>query len=402
MHFLLRDDLEIFYGGAAGGGKSDAILMGALMYVDVPQYAAILFRRSLQDHKLPEGLIPRSHLWLSETDAKWNGLENKWTFPSSATLTFGYCEHEIDKYRYQSAAFQYIAFDELTQFTETQYTYLFSRLRRLEGVDIPLRMRSASNPGGAGHDWVKMRFIDDGLAKGRRFIPARLEDNPYLDQVTYETSLSRLDYVTRQRLRFGDWEILDAGNKFKRAWFANKIVESAPLGPAVRYWDKAATEPKVGADPDYTVGLKMSLHDGQFYVHDVIRFRGTPRTNEETIKLTAQLDGRTTNIVMEQEPGSAGVNDISHYARSILVGYSFRGNKTTGDKVSRANPFSAACEHGNVFLVRGPWIKDFLDELCIFPIGGHDDEVDAASGAFESLVTIPSGPMSISFGRRPK
>ena len=379
--FLLLPDREAFYGGAAGGGKSDALLMAALQYVEVPNYAAILFRRTFADLALPGALMDRSQEWLSGTEARWNERDKTWTFPSGATISFGYLEHENHKYRYQSAEFQFIGFDELTQFTETQYRYLFSRLRRLEGSKVPLRMRSASNPGGVGHEWVKQRFI---VEKNHLFVPAKLEDNPHLDREEYVHSLMELDPVTRQQLLEGDWSARQAGNKFKREWF--EIVDAAPADARrVRYWDLAATEPKQGKDPDWTAGAKMGGKDGIFYIEDIKRIRQTPRHVEALIRQTAELDGQSVEIYMEQEPGSSGVNTIDHYRRRILLGFTFRGNKTTGSKETRANPVSAAAEAGNIKLVRGPWINDFLDEAEAFPGGSHDDQVDAVSGAFEML-----------------
>src|SRR5215831_17422072 len=122
--FLSLDCLEAGYGGAAGGGKSDAILAGALQYVDVPGYAALILRRSFSDLALPGAAMARSKEWLYGR-ARWNEREKTWTFNSGATLTFGYLEAEDDVYRYQSSEYQYIGFDELTQFSEAQYRYLF-------------------------------------------------------------------------------------------------------------------------------------------------------------------------------------------------------------------------------------------------------------------------------------
>lgn len=383
--FLLLPHREAFYGGAAGGGKSDALLMAALQYVDVPGYAAILFRRTYADLSLPGALMSRSHEWLDGTAARWRDSMKTWIFPSGATLSFGYLETENDKYRYQSAEFQFIGFDELTQFTETQYRYLFSRLRKLKGFDVPLRMRAASNPGGIGHEWVKQRFIIEGEKKGRPFIPARLDDNPYLDREEYIQSLNELDPVTRAQLLKGDWTARQAGNLFRREWF--EIVDDYPADARkVRYWDLASTEPtKPGQDPDWTVGALVAEKNGIFYIVDIKRTRTTPKGVEALIQQTAELDGRGVDIYMEQEPGSSGVNTIDHYRRQVLKGYSFRGHKTTGSKELRAHPVSSAAEAGNVKLVRGTWINDFLDEAEIFPNGTHDDQIDAVSGAFEML-----------------
>ncbi len=382
--FLLLPHREALYGGAAGGGKSEALLMAALQYVMVPGYSALLLRRTYTDLALPNALMDRAHQWLRKTDARWSEKEKTWYFPSGATLTFGYLEHENDKYRYQSAEFQFIGFDELTQFTETQYKYLFSRLRRLKGYNVPLRMRAASNPGGIGHEWVKQRFLVEGPKKGRAFVPATLKDNPYLDAEEYKKSLMELDPITRRQLLEGDWFALPQGNMFRREWF--EIVDSAPAGiRKVRYWDLAATPEKEGKDPDWTVGALVGEKDGIFYIIDIVRTRTTPRNVEALVRQTAELDGRDVEIWMEQEPGSSGVSIIDHYRRKVLKGFTFRGLKTTGSKVTRASPFSSQAEAGNVKLVRGPWIGDFLDELEQFPQGPHDDQVDAVSGAFEVL-----------------
>jgi len=207
--------------------------MAALEFVDVKGYAAVLLRRTYADLSKPGALMDRAHQWLRGTAAKWNEQKKQWTFPSGATLTFGYLENENDKYQYQGAEYQYVGFDELTQFTESAYTYLFSRLRRLSTSDIPLRMRSASNPGGIGARWVHHRFVPekftphdaegnevwwkegadlDGNPTRRAFIPARLDDNPYLDRQAYAASLNELDPVTREQLLKGDWRIVDRGD----------------------------------------------------------------------------------------------------------------------------------------------------------------------------------------------
>lgn len=385
MEFLLLDDKESLYGGAAGGGKSDALLMAALQYVHIPNYAAILFRRTYKDLALPGALMDRSHNWLDPTDAHWSESQKTWTFPSGATLTFAYLASENDKYNYQGSEYQFVGFDELTQFEMSQYTYLFSRLRRLKGSVVPIRSRVASNPGGRGHDWVKQRFLIEGEEKGRIFVPATLEDNPFLDSKEYELSLQELDPVTRKQLRNGDWEVRADGNKFKRNWF--EIVDDYPRdSKLVRYWDLAATEPKKGKDPDWTVGALVAEKDGIYYIADIKRTRSTPKGVEELIRQTAEIDGKEVYIFMEQEPGSSGVNTIDHYQRRVLKGFVFYPDKVSGSKEVRANPLSSAAEAGNVKLVRAGWINDFLDEIVGFPNeAAHDDQVDAVSGGFSKL-----------------
>lgn len=188
--------------------------MDALQYVDCPGYAALLLRRTFADLAKPGALMERAHGWLKGTEARWVAQEKKWVFPSGATMSFGYLEKADDHYQYQGSEYQYIAFDELTQFPERQYRYLFSRLRRLAGSDIPIRMRAGSNPGGRGHAWVFDRFIKDGNTASRVFVPSTLDDNPYLDREEYERSLDELDPVERERLRHGNWYVQREGLVF--------------------------------------------------------------------------------------------------------------------------------------------------------------------------------------------
>ena len=388
--FLLLDCLEAMYGGAAGGGKSDAILMAALQYVDVPGYAALILRRTFQDLALPDAIMDRAAAWLAPTDAVWSEAEKTWTFPSGATLTFGYLQSDKDRYRYQSAQFQFIGFDELTQFTERQYRYLFSRLRRLGNVDVPLRMRSASNPGGVGHLWVKQRFIVEGKSHKRIFIPAKLQDNPHLDQVEYRRALMELDPVTRAQLLGGDWTARTGGTAFRAEWFPLVSKDDVPwkqLEEVVRYWDCAATVPKDDTDPDYTAGVKLGVTDDRrYYILDIVRFRGTPHTVELRILETAIADGLDVDIFMEQEPGASGKQVTDHFLRDVLDGWTFRGDPATGSKESRAKPVSSQAEAGNLYLVIGDYVVDFLDEAESWGNeAAHKDQIDALSGAFAKL-----------------
>lgn len=224
--FLLLSDIgvrEAFYGGAAGGGKSDALLMAALQYVDVPGYKALILRRTFAQLNQPGMLIARAKEWLWESDARWNGGDYRWTFPSGAELVFRHCQNEDDVLDLQGAEYDFIGFDELTQFTEYQYTYASSRLRKLATSGIPPRLRSTGNPGGIGHRWVKRRFIDklpreddpeDTPAEcvARIFIPARVSDNPSIDLGEYEKSLAVVDPQTRKQLLEGDWDAREPGD----------------------------------------------------------------------------------------------------------------------------------------------------------------------------------------------
>lgn len=194
------------------------------------------------------------------------------------------------------------------------------------------------------------------------------------------------------------------GGLFERVWFTNHIVESAPRGAVrCRYWDLAATAAQRGSDPDWTVGVKMAAQNGQFWIEDVRRLRGTPLDVEALIAETAQLDGVDVKIVMEREGGSGGKITTDHYARHVLAGYNFHDDPVSQSKTARADPFSAAAEKGNVSLVRGAWNRDFLDEAELFPNGPHDDQIDAASGAHRQLSAPQGRPFSsASAGPRPQ
>jgi hypothetical protein len=248
--FLLLDDEEAFYGGAAGGGKSDALLMAALQYVDVPRYAALLLRRTYAELEKSDGLIPRADAWLSDTDARRSDGGKKWTFPSGARLEFGHVKDEADKHNFQSAAYSFIGFDELTSFTETMYDYIgFSRARRLRLgriAKVPIRVRGASNPANVGHLWVKQRFVDDETrTPGAVFIPARVQDNPGLDVDQYRQTMSHLDEALQAQLLDGNWSAF-ANMALPRFGDVTSSMSSRcrRCGSGSRRWTTASTAPR--------------------------------------------------------------------------------------------------------------------------------------------------------------
>lgn len=391
QEFFEDDRREILYGGAAGGGKSVAQLASALKYVHIPGYAALLLRRSYSHLTMAGGLIPLSREWLAGK-AEYNQSTHTWTFPSGATLSFGYLDHPRHLDRYQGGEWHYIGVDEITQFAEHLVRYLFSRLRKTIDIPVPLRFRGSGNPGGIGHDWVKRRWIETEESPDRKFIPATLDDNPSLNREEYIKSLDELDPLTRARLLNGDWEVLPEGGMFKRRWFTQNIIDESevPIGIRwVRYWDRAATEVKEGSDPDYTAGALIGLKKGVWYIRDMQHFRLDPEGNEMRIEQTARADSRRTAIHIEQEPGSAGKDVIAHYAKRILVGFTFSGHRPTGSKVERAAPFASAAAKGNVKLVAGPWVNAFLDEASAFPMSPHKDMIDACTGGMAVINARP-------------
>lgn len=262
------------YGGAARGGKTYAALMAAAQYVDVPGYAALILRENFPDLEQPGGLIPESKGWWAGK-ARWHEQRHRWTFPSGAFIQFGHLNNDDAVYQYQGTSFQTIFVDELTQHTEFRYRYLYSRLvKPTDGPlsRVPLRMRSASNPGGKGHEWVKRRFVNPATREpGAVFVPAKVADNPAVDQPSYLKSLSYLDPVTRAQLLAGDWDAI-ADGRFKRAWLrhydrhgtgyivAGRIVTDGEVRDRFLTVDTAATVKETAkSDPDYTVVFAWGL-----------------------------------------------------------------------------------------------------------------------------------------------
>ena len=399
--FLMTEAKEAFYGGAAGGGKSEALLMAALQYVDHSSYAALLVRQSFVMLSQSGALLDRAMRWLALTDATWSSEEHTWRFPSGATLCFRHLQDETALQSFQSAEYQFIGVDEVTDLEEQHYRFLFSRLRRVTGSAVPLRMRSASNPFGPGREWCHRRFIVEAAAHGRVFIPARLEDNPHLEQESYEESLAELAPGLYQQLRYGDWTVRPEGELFRRASFDDRFIDERDLPEKLslcRYWDLAATEPRAGSDPDHTAGVLLGrTPDGLSYVIDVARIRSSPLGVEKLVRKVADTDRAfalrrhldPAAVRMEQEPGSSGKSVIDQYQRLALAELDFAGVRSTGSKEARARPVAARAEAGQVFVRRGAWNTAFLDELCSFPSGAHDDQVDALSGAFAHLAGAP-------------
>lgn len=418
----LADVLEVLYGGAAGGGKSSALLMAAAQYVNVPGYAALLLRSSFPDLNKADALIPRSKDWWLNKGPHWNSQDKCWTFPSGATITFGYLERDDHVYQYQGAAFQYIAIDELTQHTEFRYRYLFSRLRKPSDGPlsaVPLRMRSASNPGGKGHVWVKNRFIDPRTREpGTVFVPASLKDNPSLDAAQYIQSLSMLDPITRAQLLGGDWSAFEGG-RFKREWFFGKDgargwwLEKL-AGNYYYHWtgcpkggmavglawvfvvcDPAARSEEIN---DHTaIGAFAVMPGGEVLVLEVVR---------EHLDIEAIVP-KIADLCARHNPMWVGIEDTAFQIALLREAQRHPGipavkplSPEGKSKLVRATPAIIMASTGRIYVpLRGPmypWVEDYVAELCAFT--GDEDEdglVDAVDITAYGIQELVRGGLSL-------
>lgn len=251
--FLAAPERDVLYGGAAGGGKSYALLADALRYAHNPNHRGLLLRRTLGE--LTELIDKSRQLYMKAfPEAVFRESKSTWMFPSGATILFSYLDRDTDVTRYQGQSFNWIAIDEITHYpTPYVWEYLRSRLRTTDQSIIPY-MRCTANPGGVGGWWIKKMYIDPTKSNTpfwardvetnrilrygssnaekagkplfqRRFIPARLTDNPYLmASGEYEAMLNSLPEVERRRLLEGDWDVTD-GAAFAEFDRSRHVVE---------------------------------------------------------------------------------------------------------------------------------------------------------------------------------
>jgi hypothetical protein len=240
--FLRSTVRELGFGGQAGGSKSFSLILDPLSQIHKDKFHAIMFRRTYKQLAGDDGLIELSHEVYSNIGGHYHKGEHLWTFEGfPGTIRFSHMQHEQDIRNHRGHQYAWIGFDELQDFTERQYLFLFSR-NRCPNPDVNVYVRTTFNPGGIGHYWIKRRFIDtqisyakkwfrrvqgkdievgaeDKYAVPRMFIPSRLEDNPYLyvgGDGAYEVGLHQLEQVDFRRLRYGDWDIRPDGRVYHK------------------------------------------------------------------------------------------------------------------------------------------------------------------------------------------
>lgn len=424
------------YGGAAGAGKTWAILMECLRHAPTNlEFAAVIFRRTMPQIKNPGCLWDESEKLYPLTGATPTSSISEWDWDKGGKVKFSHLEHEKNKLDWQGSQIPLIIFDELTHFSASQFFYLMSRNRSMCGVKPYIR--ATTNPD--ADSWVasfiawwidkdtgfpipersgKVRWfirVNDVLLwansreellaeygnpnlpldheeqvqpKSVTFIPGKLSDNPALMKADpgYLATLKSLPLVEQARLLGGNWKIRPAaGLYFKREWIP--IVDAVPADlDVVRYWDLAATEKTDQNDPDWTAGVKLARDrkTGIYYWLDTVSCRKSPHGVKKQLRDTAELDTVSVRIGLPKDPGQAGKSQASDLV-GHLSGFTVRARSERGDKIVRFGPFSAQCQAGNVRALRGAWNDAAFTCLEAFPQALHDDEVDACSGAFSML-----------------
>ena len=314
--FLAASETDVLYGGAAGGGKSYAMLVDPLRYAHRAAHRGLIIRRSMPELR---ELIDKSRELYPKAfpGCKYREVEKLWNFPSGAKIEFGFLERDADVYRYQGQAYSWIGFDEITHLpTEFSWNYLASRLRTTDSEIIPY-MRCTANPGGVGAHWVKKRYIDpadynesfegsDGLT--RKFIPAKLDDNPYLAKDgRYEKMLMALPPTQRKQLLEGNWDV-NEGAAFTEFNLEEHVIP--PFEIPIN-WERVKGIDYGYASESACVWATIDPSDGTLIVYRELYQKG----------LTGQDLGYAITEMELQDPFSvAGVLDTAAWNRTGTTG----------------------------------------------------------------------------------
>lgn len=327
--FMARREYEALYGGAAGGGKSDALVIEALRQVHIPHYKALILRKTFPELR---ELIDKSLLYYKQAfpSARYNASAHTWTFPSGAKIIFGSMQHTTDRIKYQGQAYDLIAFDELTHFTYEEYSYLFSR-NRPNGPGTRVYIRSTANPGGVGHGWVKDRFITAGApmtpvpetvnwvdpdgtsherVQHRIFVPSTVWDNQALmtNDPQYVARLAAMPEAEKRALLYGDWDSFsgqvfiewrnDSAHYQDRKW--THVIEPFRVPDDWAMWcglDWGYSRP-------FSVGWFAVDHERRLYhIRELYGCTGTPNTG---VKWEPTEVAKRIRAIEEDDPNLRG------------------------------------------------------------------------------------------------
>lgn len=324
--FLSAPEQDVLYGGSAGGGKSYAMLVDPLRYMHIKEHRALLLRKSMPELR---ELIDKSRELYPKAfaGAKFREVEKIWRFPSGASLEFGYLDRDADVYRYQGQSYTWIGIDELTQYpTEFPLQYLQSRLRTTNN-EIKCYIRCTANPGGVGGYWVKKRYLDPSPPNEsfvgedkitRKFIPARLEDNPYLAaDGKYEQMLQSLPAVQRKQLLEGNWDVAE-GAAFTEFDYDTHCIDPFEIP---RTWERVKGIDYGYAAESAVIWAAVDPQDETLIVYRELYQKGL--TGEDLAKKIYEFE-------KEERLSIQGVLDWAAWARTGTTG------PTVGEVLSKA------------------------------------------------------------------
>lgn len=441
--FLSSSADIVIYGGAAGGGKSWSLLYEPLRHVDNGGFGAVIFRSSMTQIKEEGGLWDASQkLYNLYPGAEGrNPQKPYWRFPSGAKVSFRQISRDEDVYNWQGTEICCIEFDELTHFSRFQFFYMLSRNRSTCGVKP--YVRASCNPD--ADSWVadfiswwidqdtgyaiqersgKIRYmalvneelvwgdspeevvrvaneadydveIDENDVKSVTFISSSVYDNQALLKANpgYLSNLKAQSIVERERLLYGNWKIKAAKGLFFPRATLPELLPDVPNDVTrwVRAWDLAATDTDEGGDPAYTASVLLGKRkDGSYVIGDATNHRIKAEKVRTMVKQCAVADKAKYKRVrtrLSQDPGQAGKEQAQSYIK-MLAGFNVVTVKESGDKQSRAEPFAAQWQAGNVYVVAGPWTETLLGQYESFPESKFKDLVDAGSNAFNELESM--------------
>lgn len=423
------------------GGKSYGLLLECLRHINNPRFSATIFRKNSNQ------IFANGGLWdtAMEILPLAGGHPRKtpkpmFRFPSGAKITFAHLERYQDSLAYQGSQIPLIGFDELTHFDEGTFWYMLSRNRSTCGVKPYIRCTCNPDPDSFVAkliEWYvdqktgyaikersgKIRYfarvngelvwgntieevveqdesIDITQVKSFTFIASSLQDNQILMQKDpgYIANLKALPLVEQERLLGGNWKIRPAAGLF----FPRKdvtLVETIPNDVTrwVRAWDLAATDEDEAGDPAYTASMLIGKRkNGRYIIADITNHRLRADGVRNTMKNTAVLDKakyKRVKIRIPQDPGAAG-KMVAESMIKMLAGFNVKSEKVTGSKESRAEPFAAQWQAGNVDMLIAPWNELVISQYESFPEGKFKDLVDAGADAFNELESMNthSGP----------
>lgn len=440
QEMFLNTEADIcVFGGGAGSGKSFLGIMDLLKHANDPKFNGVVVRQVTPQIRGPGGVFEKAKNMYRDVfgDAvRIRERDLEIIYPSGGKVSFRHCQAAKDKYNFQGWEISVALIDEAQQLGYEEVVYIMSRLRTEAKMKSYMRMTCNPDKNSWLREWVDWYLYPEGHEEAGipdpdkcgvlryfviqdntpiwgdskeelyqkfgasakplsfTFISANVYDNPVMmeNQPDYVAWLEGLPRVEKRRLLYGDWNATESASGFwKKEWVT--VLNDAPKGPRrkVRAWDIAATLPsESNPDVDWSAGVLMSKNteQGTFCVEDVIRFQDRFAGVEQRIIATAELDGPSVTIIIPCDPGAAAKMYANDLARKLAdKGFTVRLKRPDKAKEVRFGPFATVSENGFVSICKGPWFKDYVDELESFTGDGkgHDDQVDATSDAFWAL-----------------